>query len=413
LPAFMGTLLIVDFEQIVANWFNLFRAKAKNLSFRFLLWGIALVIFTQILALLGLFRGFDLALAEYFIPWEAGRARVKPLAVVLPCPVQSDYRGQFSSQSMTVVEQLKAAGAKAVMVDYRLMGWFESKRLMQTGIAVVGIPYGTMMTFGVQDIPTGHYSLDLDFARTGSIHRLLPRLSTLDTDITLELIKKYRGYPDDMAFRKVGNKIVFGEYSIPVSRNGWVCLNLGRNRYSRDLVAPVSLYQNRETGELGLWEYSLPKTDTSNYPLIGRYSGYFRDRAVLLVPSGDPGFGGIPSMLYTQWYAMAFTNMLRQEYVIESSWLHLVLAAVFLLLFGIICRFVKPSYAFPLLIALTAGSFLFGHWLFHVQNMFIELTAFVGTLSLAAFIFPALRFAHDVRKASEALIAGEEKGSAS
>lgn len=409
----MGTLLIVDFEQIVANWFGWFRAKAKNLSFKFLLWGIALVVFTQILAVLGLFRGFDLTLAEYFIPWRAGQAGVKPLAVVLSCPLPSDSRGQPASQSMTVVEQLKAAGAKAVLVDYRLTGWFEPKRLLQTGVAVIGMPYGMMMSFGGQEIPTGSYTLDIDLVRTGSIHRILPRPRTLNTDIILELIKKYQGYPDDLPFRRDGNNIVFGEYSIPVSRNGWVYLNFGRNRYSRDHVAPVTLYQNRETGELGVWEHYTPKTDTSKYPLVERYSRYFRDRAVLLVPSGDADFGRVTSMSYALWYAMAFTNVVRQEYVVESGWLHLVLAPVFLLLFGVICRFVKPSFAFPLLIALTAGSFLFGHWLFHVQNMFIELTAFVGTLSLATFIFPALRFADEMRKASEALVTGEEKNTAS
>jgi hypothetical protein len=39
-----------------------------------------------------------------------------------------------------------------------------------------------------------------------------------------------------------------------------------------------------------------------------------------------------------------------------------------------------------------------GHWLFHVYRLFIEISAFVVTTSLAAIIFPAVRFAHDSRR---------------
>jgi hypothetical protein len=137
------------------------------------------------------------------------------------------------------------------------------------------------------------------------------------------------------------------------------------------------------------------EVDSTGLPLAEKYAHLFRDKVVFLVHRTTLGFEWPPPLTYGVTYAKAFECVLERDYLVQSSWLHLALSALFLLLSGLITRLLKPMYAFPLLIVVALGSFLCGHWLFHAHRIFIELTALVGTTSLAAIVFPAVRFSHD------------------
>lgn len=401
LPGFVATLLIADFDAILANALDWFRAKSRNLSVKLLFWGIGLLVLTQAFVWTGFFRESNLKLAEYFIPWTAREPGKRPAAIVLGVSTVGDpWQDNFAGTS-SIVEQLKAAGAKAVAVDYRLAGWDIRRTFVRSDVAVLGLPLAFHMFVG-DSIHEAYYTLDFNGMRRGNIHTLMPRRMPEEPDMTLELIRKVRGFSDGVPIRKIGNTIVFGDYKIPLNSDGSIYVDLSGENYARnELLAPAYVSQNRKTGALEYRSLNSSTVDTTKNLLAGRYAHLFKDKAVILMSLTGSVFDRSSQLDYGQAYAMAFMSMLEKHYLVQSGWLHLVFSAVLLFLCGLVCRLLRPGFAFPLLIVVAVGSFVFGHWLFHVQRLFIELTAFVVAISLAMFIFPAVRFAHDARKDTE------------
>ena len=363
--------------------------------------GIGLLVLTQAFVWTGFFRESNLKLAEYFIPWTAREPAKRPAAVVLGISTVGDPWQSSFAGTASIVEQLKAAGAKAVAVDYRLADWNTRRTFVGSDIAVLGLPLGFDMFVG-DSVREGYYTLDLDGMRKGSIHTLMLRRMTVEPDITLELIRKVRGFSDGAPIRRIGNTIVFGDYKIPLNSDGSVYVDLNEQKYPRDeFLADVYVSQDHQSGKLQYGFMRSGMVDSSDRPLADTYARLFKDKAVFLVAMSGSGFDRFSPLEYGQQYAKAFESMLEKDYLVQSKWMHLVFSAALLVLCGLICRLFRPSFAFPLLIALAAGSFIFGHWLFHVHRLFIELTAFVVSGSLAAVVFPAVRFVHDVRKEAE------------
>lgn len=161
LPAFVATLLIADFDAILAKALNWFRAKSRNLSVRLLFWGIGLLVLTQAFVWTGFFRESGFKLAEYFIPWTARDAGKRPAAIVLGVSTVGDpWQNNFAGTA-SIVEQLKAAGAKAVAVDYRLADWNTRRTFVGSDIAVLALPLGYRMFVG-DSVREGYYTLDFD-----------------------------------------------------------------------------------------------------------------------------------------------------------------------------------------------------------------------------------------------------------
>jgi hypothetical protein len=400
LPQFAGTLLFSDFDLILQNAFRWFVAKSKSLGVRFVYWGIGLMVLTQSLVWSGFFAESDFKLANYFVPWVTRDLGKEPAAIALEVDFD-DARREDSTTIISIVEQLTIAGARAIVVDRSLVQFRLGKKIAQSGIVVFGSRAGVHY-FVADEITEAYYTLDHFRRPIGAIHALVPYLGTYDADVILETIRKVRGIPERDRIRKAGNAVVFGDYSIPVGRDGILYVDLNSERYpENEFVAPVSVVPDRWTGLLRLWHrYEGPKS-ASGLPLAEEYGSYFRGKVVFVMrglsrPPASPSSYG-----YGEIYAKAFECVLDRDYLVRSNWLHLGLSVVLLLLSGLICRLLRPMYAFPLLIVVAAGSFLTGHWLFHVHRLFIEISAFVVTISLAAIIFPAVRFAHENRESGE------------
>lgn len=401
LPAFVGTLLLSDFDSMLQNAYSWFRRRSKGLGARIVYWSIGLIVLTQALSWSGFFRDSDFALANFYIPWVTRDPAKESAAIALEIYLRDDPERSDSAAIISIVEQLKIAGARALIVEHRLVPWSLGKRIAQSGIVVFGSSPG-IHYFAVDGITEAHYTLDYFRKPIGSIHTLGPYVRTYEPDVILELIKKVRGIPERDRIRKVGNAVVFGDYNIPVGRDGILFLDLNRERYpENDFVAPVSVSQDRRTGKLRIWHRYGGPIDTAGFPLAEKYGSYFRDKVVFLMRELPFGSASPSSYRYGESYAKAFECVLERDYLVRSNWLHLGIAAVLLFLSGLICRLLKPMHAFPVLIVVAVASFLTGHWLFHVHRLFIEISALVVTTSLAAIILPAVGFAHRNRKDAE------------
>lgn len=397
LPPFVGTILFSDFDCILRNAFRWFRAKSKSLSVRFVYWSAVLIVLVQLLAWTGFFVESDFALADYFIPWVTRDLGKEPAAIALEVFVRNDPDPANPTSIIPIIEQLEKAGAKAVLVDRRLVLWNTGKEIARTGIAVFGSPPNHHYN-AIDGVNDGYFTLDYFRKQIGSIHSLRPYVRWNEPDVILELMRKVRSIPENDRIKRIGNTVLFGDYSIPVARDGTVLLDLNSERYpEQEFYTPVYVSQNRRTGQLQLWHKYTGLVDSLGFPLAAKYGSYFRDKAVFVLWSSGTGFGMPSASSYGESYAKAFESLIERDYLIRASWIHLGLSVALLFLSGLICRFLKPMYAFPLLIVIAVGSFLTGHWLFHVHRLFIEISALLVTTSLAAIVFPAVRFTHDIR----------------
>jgi hypothetical protein len=405
LPQFVGTILFSEFDTILANIFGWFRTKGSRLGIRLLYWGVGLLLLTQALVWAGFFRQSDFVLADYFIPWVSRPIERESAAVALEVAFSGDQVRKDSVAISTILEQLRVAGAKAVVVDYRIARWSLGRILVESRLAVLGLPPGLHFYIGGA-ISEGCYTLDYFAKGAGSIHALTPRIRTEEDDVVLQLIKKARGFPEDTPIKRIGNTIVFGDYKIPVGTDGSLYLDLNNQQYpSGEFQTPVYVIQDPRSGELRYRNIRWGEVDSAGLPLAEKHAHLFRDKVVFLVRTTASGFELPSPLAYGVTYAKAFECVLERDYLVQSGWLHLALSALFLFLSGLITRLLKPTYAFPLLIVVAAGSFLCGHWLFHVHRIFIELTALVVTTSLAAIVFPAVRFSHDAgQKQAETVV---------
>lgn len=397
----MGTLLFSDFDLILRNVYRWLSAKSKSLSVRFVYWGVGLMVLVQSLVWSGFFVESDFRLANYFIPWVTRDLGKEPAAVALEVYPGNDLEPGNPSAIVSIVEQLKAAGAKAVVVDRRLVSWRVGKDIAQMKIAVFGSsPYRHYLA--MDGVNEAYFTLDFFRRQSGSIHSLRPYVRSNEPDVILELIRKVRGISDNVRIRKIGNTVVFGDYRIPVANDGTLFLDLNEERYpGEEFRAPVYVSQDRKTGRLRLRYRYGRSVDSLGFPLAEKYGSYFRDKAVFVMQSSSSGFEMPSASSYGESYAKAFESVLERDYLVRSSWTHFGLSALLLFLSGLICRLLKPIHAFPILVVIAVVSFLTGHWLFHVHRLFIEFSALVVTASLAAIVFPAVKFAHEIRKSGD------------
>jgi hypothetical protein len=169
-------------------------------------------------------------------------ANPQPITVSLRLSLHALDDSVQLNDYLKIVQDLKSVGARVVMVDIRGTGGFiknyETLRAIEeTGITVFGMSdrYMRFVDFGQLNTkdPRGELRLSRggitmkswEVGQDPFLLRFKPEVERVNgvqvLDISLELLRKYHNYPSEMEATTSGDNILFGDYRIPIGRDGW------------------------------------------------------------------------------------------------------------------------------------------------------------------------------------------------
>ncbi|MCX6132780.1 MAG: hypothetical protein NTU47_03105 [Ignavibacteriales bacterium] len=301
---------------------------------------------------------------------------------------------------LKVVEDLKKVGARAILVDIRgqnkgqeMLEWL--RKIENTGVAVFGLSdWGNIRradSIGEIRFTKGRMTMQpLELRLNPFVFRIKPegisRYSDEEIpDIVIQLLRKYRNYSSDLELRREGRNVVFGDYRIPVSSDGWM--------YARQLV--------------NYWPWTVASREGANDTL--EYRGWFHGRKPFHGSQLDEirsNFDGKivlierfqTSTLEYGWlmsrsYESAINSIVAQTVIVRSEQLHVWLTLVCIALAGLVASKVRPIPSFLTIFAIgllvLLGSWLIYYKLFFFIDIFYPLLA----VGMSMFVFPAIRAA--------------------
>jgi hypothetical protein len=306
---------------------------------------------------------------------------------------------------LTIVQDLKRAGAKAVMVDMRGTGGFiknyETLRAIdETGISVLGLSdrYGRFVDFGQLNTkdPRGEFRASRggmtmkswELGEDPFLMRFKPEVDRFNgvqfLDIALELLRKYHNYPREMEATRSGDNIIFGDYRIPLGRDGWT--------YTRQSVLTwfdptLSVTKNGPNDTLKYKGY-LPSTHTWSYANSQDLKEKFNGKIVFLERSDlagqDDGWMLINS------YRSALQMMSEGGLVARAHTLHVWITLLCLVLAGLIAFKLR---ALPSVVSIFGMGciVLIGCWLLYYRfNLLIDIFYPLLAVGMSMFIFPSV-----------------------
>lgn len=311
---------------------------------------------------------------------------------------------------LRLVTGLKAGGVKVVILGMRpTFGRREDfgllRELEKTGIVVFATDYGR--TIRIAD-STGEFKLsagsitmsDREVEETHRLVRLRPTgIEYLGSprllDVSIETLRKYKGYGSDVAWTQDGGEFRFGDYRIPVTREGWM--------FSKDrgLGMPLGLVYvdslgNWEDDPVGTTFFSDGKTKAGlkieghimNGKRIPRQDLGARLRGKIVVLTGS--FGPSDVYLLSRAYESAIENIISGTLIRKWELGHLWISVLFLVLAGLIIYRVRLVVAFLILLALLPCVLLLGSYLYTNYSILIDMFYPLLSTAMAIVVFPII-----------------------
>jgi hypothetical protein len=327
------------------------------------------------------------------------------------CSVIHSLRDYSLQNRLRLVSDLKAAGVKVVVLGMRpTYGGKEDFRLLRelerTGIVVFATDYGR--TIRIAD-STGEFKLsagsktmsDREVEETNRLVRLRPlgierAGSHRLLDVSMEVLRKYKGYGNDVAWSEEGGEFRFGEYRIPVTKDGWM--------YSKDrgLRIPLTLVYVDSTGT---WsdENGMPKfVPPGAMKAALKIEGGIRDgKKVPLQDLGtrlqgkivvlmDSFVSSSSSYVVSKAYDSAIENILTGTLVRKWELGHLWISVLSLILAGLITYRVRLVVAVLILLALLPCVLLLGSYLYTTHSILIDMFYPLLSTAMAIVVFPII-----------------------
>jgi hypothetical protein len=319
------------------------------------------------------------------------------------------YSGNYFRDCLELVRDLRSAGAKAVLVrspnfaDGRVGrpsvasdAWKYVRKLDETGVVVFASEYG--LIFRVADaqgeIKSSKGALGLDERSLDENIRLSRiRLTGIQNrysepllDVALEVLRKYRDYPRDLSVRQEGGELVFGDYRIPVTKDGY---SYSRDRgtwwKSYEVFACKGLMQHDDTLRYGFGDDRLDeRRSKTTAELASRVKG----KIVLLSDSFGP-----TSFYSSRAYAVIIQNILEKKMVRKWESFHLWISLVCLMLGAFIAYRFRFLIAIPLMFFLGLFVLLFCAYLYNSHNILVDVfyPLLSTAIAMATFPFIAMR----------------------
>lgn len=316
-------------------------------------------------------------------------------------------KNNYLTDYLKLVRDLKVAGAKVVVlsIPYSIEGANELKMLReleQTGIVVFATSQSSAIRIadstGVRRLSVGTRSMrDREVDESFPLARLQPSgthgvVSIPLMDLSIEVLRKFKGYEKDMPYSLQGNEFRFGEWRIPVTSDGWM--------YSRDRGFPpfTTLVYVDSVGD---WKYSFNGAkfsslnagapglkiapNTSNTQL--RDIGTEVDGKILVFVDS---FGSPSSYFTARAYASAIENILRGDIVKKWEHGHIWLSMLGLLIAAIIVSRIRLVLSILVLLALLPCALCLASYLYLGYNILVDIFYVIFALAMAVSIFPIL-----------------------
>ena len=251
----------VFFQDPLQNWFAhiVVNVKSRLTSFRGHLAVVSAAILLVIAVLSNTYLVRDREMGTYLnelVSGVLGTSRppsITPSVLQIGLSTSSSNATDYLRHCITIVKELETAGAKAVLVDVRGIGYIKDRpeyeliqELAKSSIVVLGVDnywelHETSFSRGIYTFrPYESYLSPV-------LNRIQPggdalRYPGTPMDVSMELLRKYRDYALTLMPKRDGSTLVFGDYRIPITRDGSMYSRALDNRYGRTgIIAHVGL----------------------------------------------------------------------------------------------------------------------------------------------------------------------------
>ena len=393
--------------------------NSKLLLRNYALIGILVFLCVGAMAFFDAFHSIDRVLVGLPVKREAiPTSEINYLYVANVKPIDSEYL----AACLSIVKDLKAAGTKAVLVPIPAdFGPTEDNlsvidTLMKTGIVVLGaqparvrqtfqgewtandptnlqrvIPWGVItgeeMPFSVQYVPNAYWVL-------ASVLRV--------PDISLELVRKYAAYPDDMAIKRVNNTVILGDYKVPVFRGGYTYL-----AYAIEVAdTSVTAKYNKDTRKFDFLLRSKDywAVDTVRIP-ESAVGGLYRGKITILLPYFESN-QAYQNLFY---YRDIISGILLGKLLHPLDAWNPIFILLAILFAGWMCYKLPNRHAVPLLGGSMALILAGGLFLVNAARAFIETPSVILAIVLCAASMPIAKSGQKKRHLGELMSLEMEK----
>jgi hypothetical protein len=315
------------------------------------------------------------------------------------------FSDTYYRDCLQLVIDLKSAGAKAVLVgmvdpaEGRVRKAPDSnafrylRRLEKTGVVVFAYAYGVRGriadTEGELRLSIGTYGIDeRSLDENVRLCRIeLAGMKTVYTnplpDVTLELLRKYRGFASEVSPKQEGDVLIFGDFRIPVTKEGY---SYSRERvtrwHPREIYAFKGLVKGDDTLRYTFWDDGIgqmrQRTLTDLEPRV-------KGKILLL----DNSFGA-ESYLAADAYASAIQNVLDGKMTTKWESFHLWMSLICLLLGAIIAHRFRFFVAIPLTFFMGLVSLLICAYLYNNRDILVDVLYPLLSIAIAMATFPII-----------------------
>jgi hypothetical protein len=209
-------------------------------------------------------------------------------------------------------------------------------------------------------------------------------------DVTLEIIRKYKGYLDGLSPERGSDETRFGDFKIPVTKDGWM-FSRGKGTLGQILVYVDSkgdwVYWRQQGSMWTAPEVKKAGLAVSTPPMgaMKLLDGEVQGKIVLLSESfGERNSNGLRA------YASAIENILAGTITRKSETGYLWLSLMCVVIAGFIAYRFRLVAGILLMFILAVCTLLFGSYLYDSQNVLVDIFYPLLSLAMAMVAFPAI-----------------------
>jgi hypothetical protein len=321
----------------------------------------------------------------------------------------ADSRTSHLQDCLKTVEDLKKVGARGALINlrnfvYRPDYFALLKRIEATGIAVFGLPRMTRIHIADStgkeiELSEGTYSMPAyEVWQDPFLHRIRP-IDIRNTfephllDVSLELLRKFHNNPADLGAKWEGRDIYFGDYRLPVTKQGWM--------YSREngtgWMNSSGIYAVKSTVGDSIHYKKWQSNRTLGRASAQQFSDAFKDKVVLL---SRPGI----DFQQQKAYQSVFQSLLDRSFMVKLETGHVWLSLFSILIAGFIAFRFRPLLSILLIFVFGIGVVLVCTYLYTRLNTLIDIFYPLLSICMSMFIFPSITIIKKIIEEEEVFV---------
>ncbi|MFH0988722.1 MAG: hypothetical protein V1799_01760 [bacterium] len=208
------------------------------------------------------------------------------------------------------------------------------------------------------------------------MHYILPAGERYVPNMSIELLRKYHSYPDDLRLQQSGHNMIFGDYTIPVDHNGrayvrddnrWNPMKIAAEKDSRD-----GLYKYGTRYGMAWNNFGPPRRLSSE-----EYREHIQGKIVIVNPVRDDAF-----ILESVLQKKIITRM-----ELENIWISILCIAIA----AIIVYKLKPFYAFVANFVFGIAVIILCSLLYDEMCILVDIFYPLFTIVTAMLILPVIK----------------------